>query len=761
MTAIGHSSPGMQQRSIGPRYRSGLKTQTGPLKGASGLARMVNYLHMSAGGDPVAQVAAMGRGKDTELAHFSPDELQLLDQIHGGRQVNPQSGLPEYGWLGDLLKGLVRAAGAVVGGSIAGPVGSAIGTGLTTKLTGGSWNQALQGGAMSGLGSYGAQVLTGGGFDPTKSPNVQAMTTPNTGGSDQTIADTAFSGAPATMQASDTKLADAVLSGQPGAADQFWKYARTKPAIAAALGALETPTSNPSAAASGTNSTVNINGPALPGNQIYNPRGVSTAYPFYGPAANTPSIYGPPVPQGYADGGPVAGLTSQSQLAGLLRGFQMAKNGGRVRRLADGGSTDSSGDNEGENQGANPIVVPSNVDMGAISDLRDFENEMQNYSPNFQNPDYSSPTAGNTGFLDRVGNALSDAWHSLQNDLSNPGKGLQDLVSGTTGLQFKPGDYTATQSPGDYGKLNVNFQSDPTWNPSGINPLTAASYLPGVGQLAGLANLGSSIAGYDPTISFGNGSETPSTSPGGTNGEINVAANQPNTQQYGPPIPPGDPGTFTGGLPAGLGQGGGGVGGAAGVPFNPGYMPPAGPQIASAQQQYNPIPTMVPSGGQAPVAAPPQIAPPNASPPAPGGRVYNPYLGNPNTYGEGPVHQFYAGGGSVMPDQRAVLAAMGERSSLPMGGAMQMPQNFDRGGASLGAGDGTSDHIPAMLSDGEYVIDSASVADLGNGSTKAGIKKLDQLRTNLRAHKRSAPASSIPPKAKPIHKYMKISARPR
>ena len=79
-----------------------------------------------------------------------------------------------------------------------------------------------------------------------------------------------------------------------------------------------------------------------------------------------------------------------------------------------------------------------------------------------------------------------------------------------------------------------------------------------------------------------------------------------------------------------------------------------------------------------------------------------------------------------------------------------------RAGARVeGAGDGQSDDIPAMLADGEYVIDAETVAQLGNGSNKAGAKVLDQFRENIREHKRSAPLHKIPPKSKSPLAYLK------
>ena len=52
-----------------------------------------------------------------------------------------------------------------------------------------------------------------------------------------------------------------------------------------------------------------------------------------------------------------------------------------------------------------------------------------------------------------------------------------------------------------------------------------------------------------------------------------------------------------------------------------------------------------------------------------------------------------------------------------------------------GPGTGRSDDIPAMLSDGEYVIDAETVALLGDGSGDAGARRLDEMRRELRKHK--------------------------
>jgi hypothetical protein len=65
--------------------------------------------------------------------------------------------------------------------------------------------------------------------------------------------------------------------------------------------------------------------------------------------------------------------------------------------------------------------------------------------------------------------------------------------------------------------------------------------------------------------------------------------------------------------------------------------------------------------------------------------------------------------------------------------------------------------VPAKIADGEYVFPASFVTALGGGDNKKGANILDGLREKLRAHKRSAPDSKIPPKAKSPLDYIKGS----
>jgi hypothetical protein len=116
-----------------------------------------------------------------------------------------------------------------------------------------------------------------------------------------------------------------------------------------------------------------------------------------------------------------------------------------------------------------------------------------------------------------------------------------------------------------------------------------------------------------------------------------------------------------------------------------------------------------------------------------------------------------------MPKPQGMPQAQGMPPGMRSGGLPALSNvpfkegrlDFRKGSAVHGPGDGQSDDIPAMLADGEYVIDAETVAQIGNGSTKAGAKALDTFRENIRAHKRSAPLNKIPPKTKTLTSYLK------
>lgn len=104
-------------------------------------------------------------------------------------------------------------------------------------------------------------------------------------------------------------------------------------------------------------------------------------------------------------------------------------------------------------------------------------------------------------------------------------------------------------------------------------------------------------------------------------------------------------------------------------------------------------------------------------------------------YGYGPMANFY-NNNQLQSNAPTVTAAEGR---------------YVRGG-----GTGTSDSIPAKLSDGEYVIDAQTVSMLGDGSSDAGAKKLDMMREQIRRQKGSSLAKGkFAPNAKSPLSYIK------
>jgi hypothetical protein len=105
--------------------------------------------------------------------------------------------------------------------------------------------------------------------------------------------------------------------------------------------------------------------------------------------------------------------------------------------------------------------------------------------------------------------------------------------------------------------------------------------------------------------------------------------------------------------------------------------------------------------------------------------------------------------GDYVIDAEAV-SALGDGSSkagneVLMNFMKQVPHRMAVGG----------NPVPAKIADGEVVLPESFVTALGGGDNKRGARMLDQMRQHLREHKRSAPNSRIPPKAKTPMEYLR------
>lgn len=116
-------------------------------------------------------VQAQGRNNDTMLVHMTPGEvagLQALAQANGGSlSVNPETGLPEAGFLEDILPMVAGAAAMFIPGMqgvgmylLAGGLGGM--AGLATQKEGESGLGAFFRGALGGAGGAGLGSLASG-----------------------------------------------------------------------------------------------------------------------------------------------------------------------------------------------------------------------------------------------------------------------------------------------------------------------------------------------------------------------------------------------------------------------------------------------------------------------------------------------------------------------------------------------------------------------------------------------------------------------
>jgi hypothetical protein len=130
-----------------------------------------------------------------------------------------------------------------------------------------------------------------------------------------------------------------------------------------------------------------------------------------------------------------------------------------------------------------------------------------------------------------------------------------------------------------------------------------------------------------------------------------------------------------------------------------------------------------------------------------GGGILTPHIPGPMLHNAGRTPMRMAS------PHRMIGAGMAPKYAGPL----SRVRGFAEGSHAVnGPGTGRSDDIPARLSDGEYVMDAETVSMLGDGSSNAGAKKLDEFRTALRKHKgKSLSRGKFSPNAKAPLSYLK------
>jgi hypothetical protein len=108
--------------------------------------------------DAAGSVQLAGRNGDTMLAHINPFEAEMLKRMGGQGTINPDTGLPEFGW----LKSIIGAVVGIAATTLLGPAGfalvnpliaGAIGGGLSSLVTGGKPADVLKSAVFGGITS--------------------------------------------------------------------------------------------------------------------------------------------------------------------------------------------------------------------------------------------------------------------------------------------------------------------------------------------------------------------------------------------------------------------------------------------------------------------------------------------------------------------------------------------------------------------------------------------------------------------------------
>ncbi len=224
------------------------------------------------------EIAAMGRGGDTMLAHITPEEARMLRKQGGSGTVNPKTGLQEFGFFKGIskaiggvfksvskaIKGVVKGIGSIVKsitksaigkmaltfaavyfmGPLAGSLGiqnvamanavnTFAGSALVNIASGQKIGDALKGAAVSGALAGASSAVFGGGVLGAKTPTTPAPVVDksiNLAGSSLDEIATAGVPTPSTVGPSS------VTAASPGANVQTFALPATEPVVGYSLG---------------------------------------------------------------------------------------------------------------------------------------------------------------------------------------------------------------------------------------------------------------------------------------------------------------------------------------------------------------------------------------------------------------------------------------------------------------------------------------------------------------------------------------------
>jgi len=643
---------------------------------------------------------AKGRNNDSMLVHMTPGEvggLQELAMAHGGSlTINPETGLPEAGFLSKLLPMIAGFALAplTAGTSLAflgaTPLASALTVGAATGLAKGSLKEGL----MAGLGAYGGAGLSAG------------------------LTQTGASVMPsATTSATTSAVPNTMIEGSKGLADKLAQAGQS-------TGTFAGPGLNPSLASSGSPSAFSTIGQ---GAKAGFGNGMDGLKALYGnipdgtlPALGAYAMMGmnddkgvPPLP----NQGMIRPYTLNRQQNQSAYDTQIGSNGQRMPVNAYGTPMDSSERNffTDTYTAGKPYKAPGPeyaADGGIVGLAVGGRPEQQaavqavgmntNYPMSqLQTPMYSDPSSqrpmarevvnpsGDAGVDPFTGEARyaeggdvsGSGYLNLNVPINFGGMGM-DGANTTSGYAAAGGVEEPALTANPNTPANPNTSANP--NTALLQKAQQATGLlnsfRGTFADGGMVNL----AGGGMTA-FASGGKAFPNAPAPTVDYTYNPKNMEYTQTTTTP-PPAQRGPF--GFFGGLNGLGGSVGnGPASYFMNP-MM-----RMAAMRNQQAPQPTVTTQtiGG-----------------------MIDPYM---------------------PPQQQTQIGAESPKSDIAqyaVGGIADLGGYSDGGRLLRGPGDGVSDSIPASignrqparLADGEFVVPARIVSEIGNGSTEAGARKL-------------------------------------
>ena len=648
-------------------------------------------------------LAAKGRGPDDTLVHMSRDEVKSLSELamaNGGQlTINPQTGLPEAGFLSAILP--------MVAGAALGPAGlglSAMQAGLLVGAGSYALNPrgGLMGGLSAGLGGYGGAGL-GQGLANLGATSEAGLT--STGASMDYAAQNAeaIKNAQAFEQA---KLAEATKYTNPNFLD------------VGGTGSNYLPTGS-----SPLNVTAPYQGPIgadyehiLPkGNLLQNPLTGSqlgqSATGFDAMSRGAESLFTDPTGEKFKTlgGGSYMGLAQKGLAAAAPAMSQQAK--------------------------FTPPPTSATAGKQVVPHYK--------FNPGMQTP---TPTASPTGvenvYFKPQYTALSDAeaqqmYPGYPNYTPAADGGLMGYAGGGPVEAMSNANAIGANTGFPQAYLHNNAYATPYQTPISQNVLTGAGDV-SVDPYTGEQRMAAGGVSYDPQTQRYTGGITDALP---ANTDVNIY------NDTGGPASGGGPSSASSSTASNGSPTGSAIGDFGYAISNQSISPMAAAIAQAAMDAMSPTSSIsanavngMDASSDAAAAASAAAAAADASGGAPGmGGGSDASVGDSGAAG---------GGGGGAADARGGYLSHGrfdQRPRMAMGGISDAHYNlggYSDGGRLLrGPGDGVSDSIPAMigkkqparLADGEFVVPARIVSELGNGSTEAGARRLYAMMDRIQA----------------------------